>query len=806
MIIILRQTQERMFRIIYRHSGRSRLHTVCCRPYSKRNQPLCSVKAFTHRYSLRSSFVQHATRAIATESNTALREELIPSPEQQAIVELCHTQNVVVSARPGAGKTATAEAIVAADPNRPIAIITYSKRLQLGTARRLSAYPGSDVFTFHGLAGQLFPTTVHNDSILRSLRKQGKVPAWFGAPYEIIILDELQDCTDDLFWLICAFISAVTHAAGGKAPQIVVLGDERQAIYEFRGADARFLSLSSAAMTSLSPYQWTHLALSKSFRLSHENCAFVNNVFLGGEGYIIGSHNGPRPLYLYGDAFDAGSVSRHLIPLIHEYGPECTAILAPSVRQNPQLSLLTNYLVEKHGIPIAVSIADDIPLDNKVLRGKICVSTYHQFKGNERDLVIVYGVDSGYFKFLGRDLPDDTCPNTTFVALTRARKQLVVVHHERNDAMPFMDIEQLHETANFVPIQGDEDMPAPAPPGRPLQLGLLLPLNASASDMSRHILVEEIESICTKHLQINQAQAPLSNSLHIDAPYTVVTDPIKKHHEAVSDLNGLAVVAAYEHALLGTLTSLGATKKLLRQHPFPRNTEAQAVWLCREACKYEAKVSGYKSRQLQMKGHPFDWLGAYLNAARERLEAQFPNSAMLDFEVKLEEEDFSVANPLGGDSQTTFVRGRADIIRYEKSWSTYSSKALASFSLSLLSTKPEAKGKGSIIQMDLDHVSIWEIKFVAKLSLQHAIQACIYAYLWTHKHKRPTPPRIVLFNVRDGEKWDIVPKDGVESLRMVVEETLVAKYSTNHMLTTDEFLRKCAKTKAEVEKSFGKSK
>jgi len=765
--------------------------TVCLGPYHTHNQPLCSVEIFTYRHGPRTSLVRHSARTIATESNTSSKEGFIPSPEQQAIVELCRTQNVVVSARPGAGKTATAEAIIAADPNRPIAIVTYSKRLQLGTARRLSAYPGSDVFTFHGLAGHLYSTTVHNDSALRSLRKQGDVPAWTGAPYEIVILDELQDCTDDLFWLICAFISAVTHAAGGKAPQVVVLGDERQAIYAFRGADARYLSLSSAAMTALSPYQWSHLALSKSFRLSHENCSFVNNVFLGGEEYIIGSHDGPRPIWLCGNTFDTVSVIRHLVPLIRKYGPECTAILAPSVRQNPSLSSLTNHLSEKHGIPIAVSIADDMPLDDKVLQGKICVSTYHQFKGNERDLVIVYGVDAGYFKFLARDLPDDTCPNSTFVALTRARKQLVVVHDKQNDLMPFMDIKALQETAEFVDLEDDGIMPVPARLGRPLQVGLLLPKNASASDMSRHVLDEEMESICTRHLQIHQAQPPLPDSLHIDAPSTIVTDAIKKHHEAVSDLNGLAVVAAYEHALLRTLTSLGATRKLLDRYPFPPNTEAQAVWLCREACKYEAKVSGYKSRHLQMKGHPFAWLGAYLNAAKERLEAQFTDPAMLDFEVKLEEKDFCVANPREGDDQTTRVSGRADIIRYEKALRTSSAKA---------------KAKWRIADMDLDHVSIWEIKFVAKLSLQHAIQACIYAHLWSQKHRRPTPPRIILFNVRDGEKWDIVPQDGVASLRRVVEETLVAKYSTNDTLTTDEFLKKCAKAKAEVEKSFEENK
>lgn len=191
-----------------------------------------------------------------------------------------------------------------------------------------------------------------------------------------------------------------------------------------------------------------------------------------------------------------------------------------------------------------------------------------------------------------------------------------------------------------------------------------------------------------------------------------------------------------------------------------------------------------------MKGHNFAWLGPYLEVARKRLSAQFPTSAMLEFEVKLEEEDFLVANPLGGDDQETFIRGRADIVRYEKA-------------LDMQSSASKRRKRKPVVEenMDLDHVSIWEIKFVAQLSLQHAIQSCIYAYLWSKKHARKTPPRIILFNVRDGEKWEIVPLDGVASLRRLVEETLVAKYSTTGKLTTDEFLRKCAKTKVEVENS-----
>ncbi len=167
----------------------------------------------------------------------------------------------------------------------------------------------------------------------------------------------------------------------------------------------------------------------------------------------------------------------------------------------------------------------------------------------------------------------------------------------------------------------DEEVLEPGTPGRPLQLGLQLPMSVWVSEIPRHIPDEIIEDICTKHLQINQTLRPLPNVLHLNAPSIVLTNPSKKHYEAVSDLNGLAVVAAYEYALLGNLTTLGKNRS-----SFPDNLSsprAQAIWLCREACSYEARVSGYRSRKLQMKNHPFDWLASYLDAARSRLEEQF---------------------------------------------------------------------------------------------------------------------------------------------------------------------------------------
>ncbi|QDS73261.1 hypothetical protein FKW77_004653 [Venturia effusa] len=722
---------------------------------------------------------RHAKFIAAFKKKNETCRPLIPSLEQQTIVKLSQTQNVIVSARPGSGKTATAEAIVAANPNRCIAVITYSKRLQQETARRLEGYSACDVYTFHAMAGKLFSSRVQNDSTLRKFRKAKMLPAWTGELYDLIILDELQDCTDDLFWLINAFMTAVSRAARGGAPQVVCLGDERQAIYQFRGADARYLSLAPTVMDTLSPHPWTHLPLSKSFRLSHENADFVNKVFLGGEKYITGSRHGPKPIYMHGNMFEQVKAFAHeLVPLIEEYGPERTAIIAPHVRSNTALSMLTNLLSERYKLPIAVSISDEVSLVDQVINGKICVTTYHQFKGSERDLVIVCGVDASYFKFLARDLPDDSCPNTTFVALTRAKQQLVVLHDSSERPMSFLDTNELYQTANVIDLSST-DMQEPEAVTRPVQHGLLLPKNTFASQISRHVPDEILDEICKTHLDIKTLASPLPDRQHINAPDKVLTHEDKQHYEAVSDLNGLAVVAAYEFSLLGTLTTLGFSPRKTVPN-VPEDIEGLAAWLCAEACDYEAQMSGYKPRKIQMLGHKFDWLGPYLSAARDRLVEQFADAKQLNFEVKLKEKDFLVEEVPAGMGQKTCLSGRADIVQYDK---PQISKKNKKFPLEPASKAP---------------LAIWEIKFVSMLSLEHAIQACVYAYLWCKKAKSEKPPRIILYNVRDGEKWEIRPRNGIHSLENLVEQVLRAKYSTRGELSTDEFVRKCRKTSAEI--------
>lgn len=606
----------------------------------------------------------------------------------------------------------------------------------------------------------MFGTLVNNDQRLRDLRWRGIPPVWRPS-YEIVILDELQDLTELLYWLVCTLLSNLAPSLSNP-PQLLVLGDPRQAIYEFRGADARYLELAYETFSDISPYHWKPLQLANSFRLSHQTANFVNTFI--GDAYINGSHNGPDPIYLNADIFDVDALLDHILPIIHKYSPENCAIVAPSLRNNPPLALLTNVLSLKHKIPVAVSAFEEAPLDLDVLRGKVAVSTYHQFKGSERKAVIVYGADASYFDFLGRDLPDDRCPNATFVALTRACEQLVVVQSHELHAMPFVSWSEIRDKCEFVNLV-DQDPLTPYKPGRPLQLGLSLPENARVTELPRHVPEEILDELVKKYVHIKELASPLPEAMCINAPSKVLTDKRKQFYELVSDLSGLAVTAALEWKVSGRCTTFAKDSKSL----IPSDPHLRSRWFAEEATRYEASQSNYKSRLAQMKGHPFDWLDDHLDVATARLSEQFLNPALLKFEVSFSDcfrikDEKNLIKPY----QETKIRGRVDVI--------------------------ESAPKTG------DPPTIWEIKFVSSLSLDHVIQAVVYAYLWAAervgKQQKPQFPRLIVFNIRDGTKLEILTT--FEKAMALTEGLLRARYTASGTLDTHSFLKRCEKIRQDV--------
>jgi hypothetical protein len=95
-----------------------------------------------------------ARQALTYQRFYAVTSRFKPRHEQAKVVKWLQTHNVVVSAHPGAGKKVA------------IAIITYSKRLQLDTEESLKKYVGVVTYTLHGLTGRLFGCVTKGDTDL----------------------------------------------------------------------------------------------------------------------------------------------------------------------------------------------------------------------------------------------------------------------------------------------------------------------------------------------------------------------------------------------------------------------------------------------------------------------------------------------------------------------------------------------------------------------------------------------------------------------------------------------------------------
>ena len=57
------------------------------------------------------------------------------------------------------------------------------------------------------------------------------------------------------------------------------------------------------------------------------------------------------------------------------------------------------------------------------------ISSYHRTKGLETKQVFVFNFDSSYFEYYARDQNPSKCPNDIYVAVTRAKDHLVLLHH-----------------------------------------------------------------------------------------------------------------------------------------------------------------------------------------------------------------------------------------------------------------------------------------------------------------------------------------------------------------------------------------
>jgi hypothetical protein len=539
-----------------------------------------------------------------------------PSEEQSQIIQcVLNGKNVIVDSVAGSGKTTTILHIGKSMPEKRILVLTYNAKLKIETREKAESLEltNMEIHSYHAFCVKYYDHRCHTDpGIITVLKGDKKPKKSFG--YDLILLDEQQDMTN----LYYRLVKKIIRDSGSKDIQIACFGDIYQNIYSFKGSDDRFLSFADKIYNSnnegLAVRQWQHLRISESFRITKNMCSFVNKHLLGNTRIISKKESPHKVRYIICDTFTQTPYDEFRRYIELGYRPDDIFILAPSVKKGKHDSpvrILENRIVNS-GIRCYVPISDEEKIDEQIIQNKVVFSTFHQVKGLERKVVLVFNFDDSYFDFYGRDLPKDRCPNIMYVALTRAKEQMTLFHHYENEYIScLLDKYRIGSTCTL--IERRECLGIKKTLHEPLELGV----TELIRNMGIEIIDYAIHSIDYKVIQAAEKA--------IDVPLKIQTGA--NTFENVSDINGVAIPAIYEYLSHKKVTMIDQLRKLIsrlslyhrQQYDTIVNKNKMTVSdILYLANLYSSIVSGYIFKTEQIK--EYKWLASNpLKSCLERL-------------------------------------------------------------------------------------------------------------------------------------------------------------------------------------------
>lgn len=300
----------------------------------------------------------------------------LPSGEQKLIIDTAYTEkhNIVVNAVAGSGKTTTllhiASALNMKNEKPTILTLLYNSRLKEETRQKRNDFElnNLEVHSYHAFAYRYYDAEdASTDKGLIRLVKSNQAPS-ISYSFDLIILDEVQDMTP----LLYSFICKVMHD-NLKQCRIIVLGDDRQNIFQFLEADSRYLTKAMEVFGPFNTLPWEPLKLQTSFRITQNIANFLNENVLHYPLFNTIKPNGDKVMYYRGDPYKiVGEISKFLMNLLknNKCKESDIFILTPSTKsENPTpMKLLANELL-RNGYQYYVPISDESKLEDKVIKG-----------------------------------------------------------------------------------------------------------------------------------------------------------------------------------------------------------------------------------------------------------------------------------------------------------------------------------------------------------------------------------------------------------------------------------------------------
>lgn len=651
-----------------------------------------------------------------------------PSNEQQCIIDtLKHGKNVIVDACAGSGKSTTVLSCAKQMSDLNFVQITFNKLLQEEVKDSIEKFDlkNIQVFTFHGLAVKYYNSDCHNDMGIRKLMREecpSRVPI---PPLDVMVLDECQDMTKLYYDLIHKFLLDM-----GQNVFILILGDEKQALYQFKGADTRFLTMADVCwkyFPNLYSNEFVQHKLQMSYRVTDPIRKFVNQSMLGYER-MKSCRDGLSVVYFKHPLYQIAKIICGRIKTLilrDKARYDEIFILSRSLKySNLIVRILENWLVEQ-GIPCFIPSGDNKDeMDTRVIQNKLVFSTFHASKGRQRPYVFVLGFDDSHFAYFANDKDPKICPNELYVACTRASKMLFVFESkDKNSSMlPFLQLNHNDMMkSDFISFQG-------IPCGRKP----IVEKKSDSTDKCRKVtptdlikfLPEKTLDILTPLVdEVFQTITSHSDSLSLSIPS--VHQTTYGTFEDVSDLNGTALPIMYcDHLresnnmdkvnVLHIMISNSIKNLEENKHMYLRNLFENISDTCETVeeylyltCLYTAIQECLYSRLKQIPTDNYNWL------SDEIIKQCFD----------------SLDKTIGEECKMGVWKTECSLIKNSDDM------AHANIDMLLREHFPDTVYRFSARIDLMTQQSLWELKCTSQLTLENKLQLIIYAWLYEYRHE-----------------------------------------------------------------------
>ena len=713
------------------------------------------------------------------------------SGEQQHILsEVKSGKNVVVDACAGSGKT-TLILYTAKDlSQKKFLQMTYNSMLRHEVSERVkkNGVKNMVVHTFHSLAVKYYYSTAYTDRGIRYIMLHDLPPKTPIDPFDILVIDEAQDMT----FLYFLFVSKMVQDMGSPI-QLLILGDYMQGLYEFKGADTRFLTLADKIWQghpSLITNVFVSCTMKMSYRITNPMCQFINVALLN-ENRMEACKDGTQVIYASHNSRNLERLVLGEIYKILENGgqPHEIFILGASVKGlNSKIRSLENALVER-GIPCHVPVIESDTVDERVIHKKVVFSTFHTVKGRERNYVFVVGFDNSYFTYNARNAPRDICPNTLYVAATRAKKTLYLL--EQNEYRSDRPLEFLHMTHNnmissdFIQFRGmprsnfflDEETVQ-------REFEIIHNHMITPTELIKFVSESVIEEISELMDRIFVVETDPASLVEFQIPNMIETRD--GFFEEVSDLNGIAIPCMYYDYL---------------EQAFSEESESMSK---------NVLYSIIHENIASMKPGKHGYLKEIVNTLPPDLETIQDYLYVANISLAVQERLYSRLKQIDRAEYTWITQDMYELCRRRLRTTVgadcQKNRPLIEKTLIHQSNHEQHVHIDAFLKqyfephntfrftarMDLiGDEFLWELKCTHKISMDHLLQVVIYAWLWQMLPENIESPlrKFKIMNIRTGEIQRLeATRDEINTIMIAL---LKSKFLELDKKTEAEFIADC---------------